>query len=312
MTFSESLQEAKDFYDVLSNDHAAALAEVASLKEKAKSLEAEISSLRSQLGKGGFRDDFQTLDTTRWSVYNNTYGEGNNELQGNVPSAVVADGVLSITARKQQVNLGGKVRNYTSGFIGSREAGKYYPLYGKYEIRAKMPDGQGLWPAFWLRHRNGSSTAEVDVLEYFANQTPGKITQTLHFPGSIGRNIASKSTPVNDVTKWHTYAVDIQPVGSDVKFSFSIDGVVTTEYLNTKSSAFTNVPKDAAWDMAINMAVGGNWIGDPEGPLGVMGNGKCGLTGQAPAAGTSCPTTGIKRVALPASYVVDYVSAPQM
>lgn len=287
----------------------AAFAAVNQQLTEAKARIAELEGLPAPVPTNVFRDDFTSLDTSRWSVYNNTYGEGNNELQGNVPSAVTADGALSITARKEKVTLNGKVRNYTSGFIGSREAGKYYPLYGRYEVRAKLPDGQGLWPAFWLRHRNGSSVAEVDVLEYFANQVPGKITQTLHFPNSIGYNVHKKSTPV-DLTKWHTYAVDISQSGSGVMFKFFVDDVLTTQYLNTKSSAFTNVDKNAAWDVAINMAVGGNWVGDPEGPLGLMGNGKCGLTGKVPPPGTSCPTTGIKRAVLPASYLVDYVITP--
>jgi beta-glucanase (GH16 family) len=220
-------------------------------------------------------DEFSSasIDTTRWGVYHNNYGSGNNELECNTPSnAAVTGGSLLITGKKQTYSCpGAGTYQYTSAFLGSRDAStpRYYPLYGKYEMRARVPHGQGLWPAFWLRHKSGSSNAEVDILELFHNQAPGKVTSTLHFPNTLGSNVAKKTVPLETATQatggWHTYAVEIEPAGTNaVKFTFFIDNVESFNYTNTNASSWVNGYENGAWDIAVNMAIGGNWVGHPE------------------------------------------------
>jgi len=270
-----------------------------------------------------FADEFDgdSLNTNNWARYHNTYGDGNRELACLTPNNVtVADGSMKITSKKEQVTCpNGSVRQYTSGFVGSREAGKYHSLYGRYEMRAKIPHGQGVWPAFWLRHRSGSGVAEIDIMEYFHSQVPGKATQTLHFPSTIGRNVAKKSTffeaPVQGTGEWHTYAVEIEPVvgsdgSTDVRFRFYIDSTKTLEYVNTKPEAWNQANANGSWDIALNTAVGGTWNGDPEKQLGYLPfANKCSLTYQTPVDNdpTTCPTNGIHYAKMPAEYVVDYV-----
>jgi PKD repeat protein len=265
--------------------------------------------------------DGTALNGNNWQAYHNTYGDGNKELACLTPSNVaVTNGMATLTSRKETVTCpSGSIRQYTSGFLGSREVGKYHPLYARYEIRAQIPHGQGLWPAFWLRHRNGSSVAEVDVMEYFYSQVPGKATQTLHFPSTIGRNVAKKSspfeTPVKGTGGWHTYAVEIEPVtgsdgSKDVRFRFLIDDVQTLSYTNPSPEAWNQVNPDAAWDIAINTAVGGNYTGHPEQQLGYLQGPKvCSLTYKAPTNGdpSTCPTTGLWFADMPGKYNVDYV-----
>lgn len=264
-------------------------------------------------------DEFNTttIDTTRWKPYANNYGAGNNELQCNLPdNAATADGALTITGRKQTVTCPGSgTYNYTSAFLGSRDTGTYYPLYGRYEIRARVPHGQGLWPGFWLRHRTGSSNAEVDILEMFHNQAPGTATQTLHFPNSIGTNTAKKTTffetPTPGTGDWHTFGVEIEPAGTNaVKFTFLIDNTPTHTYTNTNAGSWINTADpNATWDIAINMSVGGAWVGHPEEHLGYLPDKNlCGLTYRTPPAGPdSCPTTGLHLANLPATYQIDWV-----
>ena len=268
-------------------------------------------------------DEFEAdvLDTGRWTAYHNTYGDGNAELACLTPNNLSqAAGSLTISSKKETVTCpSGSTRQYTSGFIGSRESGRYYPLYGRYEIRARIPHGQGLWPAFWLRHRSGSSVAEVDVMEYFFSQVPGKTTQTLHFPSTVGRNVAKRSTftetPVRGTGGWHTWAVEIEPVtgsdgSKDVRFRFFIDNVQTLEYVNPSPEAWNGVDPNAAWDIAVNTAVGGNYTGHPEQQLGWLPGPKvCSLTYKAPTNGDPalCPTTGLWFAEMPGRYEVDYV-----
>jgi len=253
-----------------------------------------------------------------WGAYWNTYGDGNNELACLTPDNLGVDnGELRITAKREVITCpSGSQRDFSSGFLSSRDAGRMFPLFGRYEIRARVPHGQGLWPAFWLRHANGAGEAEVDVMEYFHSQVPGEVTQTLHFPNSISRNTAKSSTFIesgDQPSKWHTYAVEITsgPQGA-VQFQFFVDGQPTLEYLNTDPSSWVDGTDPArTWDMAVNLAVGGDWSGNPDAEtLGFLdGPNVCSITGVAPPDGNpqSCSTDGIRRAEFPAVFDVDYV-----
>lgn len=260
---------------------------------------------------GGDEFNDTTVDAAKWKVYNNTYGDGNNEMACLTPSNVVeSSGTLQITSRSQQMTCpSGAVRNYTSGFLGSREVAKFYPMYGRFEVRAKVPHAQGLWPAFWLRHRNGASVAEVDILEYFHSQRPGKGSAALHLDGRknlLQKNVAFEAP--NSVPAWHVWAVEISPTPDGPRFEFFLDGAGYGSYVDTQHNWATSDPQ-ATWDIAINQAVGGDWIGDPDGTLGYLPNlGRCSIGGTPP---DGCTTTGINRVnwtdPAAAQYAVDYV-----
>lgn len=265
-------------------------------------------------------DEFNgtAVNTSRWKPYANNYGAGNNEMQCNLPAnASVSGGSLRITGKRETVSCpGAGTYDYTSAFLGSRDTGTYYPLYGRFEIRARVPHGQGLWPGFWLRHRLGSSTAEVDVVELFHNQVPGKVTQTLHFPKSVGYSVSKRSSffetpPATTTGTWHTFGVEIEPAGTDdIRFTFLVDGTAVNTYTNTDAGSWIDaVDKQAAWDMAVNMSIGGKWVGHPEQNLGYLPDvNLCGLSYKAPTAGPgSCPTTGIQLAKLSALYEVDWV-----
>jgi beta-glucanase (GH16 family) len=255
-----------------------------------------------------FEDDFDgPLDTSVWRPYHSTYGDGNHELQCHTPSNVTtAGGVLTITARREQVTCpGGSVRQFSSGFLGTRETGHYFPMFGRYEMRARIPHGQGLWPAFWLRHRNGSGVAEVDVMEYFHATTPGQGTATLHLDGR--KNLSKRSqwfeVPSDD-PGWHTWAVDVALDPGGIRFTFSFDGMPFHTYVDGRHDWADHVDPNATWDMAVNLSVGGDWVGNPDGQLGVLGNGRCGKPwGSAPP----CDTSMVRRATFPAEYQIDSV-----
>jgi beta-glucanase (GH16 family) len=261
---------------------------------------------------GGDEFDGSSLDTSAWRAYFNDYGSGNLEQECNTPQNVaVGGGTLKITARKGAIACpGGKTMPYSSGFIGSREADTYFPRYARFEVRAKLPHAQGLWPAFWLRHRNGAGTAEVDIMEYFHSQVPGKTTQTLHLDGVS--NVSKKTTYFENpagTPGYHTWAVEIGPDPAGVRFTFSVDGVNVHTYVDGKHAWASSAPADGTWDIALNLAVGGKWVGSPDGTLGLLQDlNRCSIGGSAPG---GCATTGIRRVdwSSPASstYQVDYV-----
>ncbi|MBP7820979.1 family 16 glycosylhydrolase [Candidatus Saccharibacteria bacterium] len=262
-------------------------------------------------------DEFNgtSLDTSRWSPYYNTYGDGNNEEACLTPNNITVNGgSMKMVAKRESITCPGKPTDqFSSGFMGSREVGKYYPAFAKYEIRAKVPHGQGLWPAFWLRHTNGSSTAEVDIMEYFHTQNPGSVQQTLHLPAELSYNLAHQSkffeTPVLGSGAWHSYSVEIIPLdsGTRAQFNYYVDGILNYSYTPTKFGWLNNYNKNAMFDIAINMAVGGNWSAHPDDPFGWSRYlSKC--INKYPYKLTQpCDSTGVIRAQFPATYEVDYV-----
>lgn len=262
-------------------------------------------------------DDFDGtgLDTSRWKPYYNTYGDGNNEEACLTPNNIeVGSGTLKIIAKKEHITCPGQPQDdFSSGFMGSREAGHYYPAFAKYEIRAKVPHGQGLWPAFWLRHVNGSSTVEIDIMEYFHSQVPGKVTQSLHIPNEEKYNLSKKitafETPVTGTGGWHTYAVDIVPLddGTKARIDYYIDNNLTHTYTPSKFGWLNDFNQNAMFDVAINMAVGGNWVGHPDDELGWSRYlNQC--INEYPYGPSPCPVDkGVLRAKLPGVYEVDYV-----
>ena len=261
---------------------------------------------------GGDEFDGGSLDTSKWKPYHNTYGDGNNELACLTPDNVrQGGGSLKITAERETVACpGGTTESYTSGFIGSRETGTYYPKFARFEIRAKLPHAQGLWPAFWLRHRNGASTAEVDIMEYFHSQVPGRTTQTLHLDGRY--NISKKTTTFENAQTptpgWHTWAVEILPDPNGVRFTFFLDGSATHTFVDTQHDWASSDPA-STWDIAVNLAVGGKWVGVPDDSLGYLRDlNRCSISGTAP---NGCSSAGINRVdwsdPADSTYEVDWV-----
>ncbi len=245
---------------------------------------------------GGDEFDGSTVDPTRWRQYHNTYGDGNNELACLTPANLsVGGGTLRIAARKQRVTCpNGSARDYTSGFIGSREVGVYFPRYARFEMRAKLPHAQGLWPAFWLRHRNGAGVAEVDIMEYFHAARPGRTDATLHLDGraNVSKGVQAFEAPTAD-PGWHVWAVEISPATNGVRFEFFFDGVSYHSFVDTQHAWRDRADPAATWDVAVNMAVGGNWVGRPDDTLGYLRDlNRCAQSGTAPS---GCATTGIER-----------------
>ncbi len=248
--------------------------------------------------------DGTTLDTSVWKPYFSTYGDGNNELQCHTPANVaVSGGTVKLTAKREVVTCpNGSTREFSGAFLGTRDTGTYFPRYGRFEIRARLPHGQGLWPAFWLRHRNGSSTAEVDIMEYFHAQAPGATSVNLHFLGR--KNVSKKTVPSDDPLNpaWHTWAVEIAPADEGVRFTFFLDGNPFHTYTDSPAEWNTG---ERLWDIAVNLSVGGDSVGHPDDARGYLrGPDRCGGEGVAPA---FCRSDGILRAKFPATYEIDYV-----
>ncbi len=123
-------------------------------------------------------------------------------------------GVLQLTARPQSAHG----RDYTSGMIQSN--GRFDFTYGVVEVRAKVPQGVGTWPAIWLVPENLSWPPEIDIMEYWGAQ-PDQVRVSLHF--GAADQVEDRVVDSSKFTSgYHTYAVDWTPSS----ISWYIDGTL--------------------------------------------------------------------------------------
>jgi beta-glucanase (GH16 family) len=131
-----------------------------------------------------FGDEFSgtSLDAGHWAGWVSNYTTPstiNNELQAYTPDALVfdtTDGILRLRADKRSYGS----MSYTSGAITT--FAKFHQTYGYFVMRAKLPVGQGLWPAFWLLPSNGKWPPELDVMENIGND-PSTVFMSNRWPG---------------------------------------------------------------------------------------------------------------------------------
>ena len=218
-----------------------------------------------------FEDNFDgdALDQGKWvRCYwwdqNGCTNLGNSELQWYLPENVsVGDGALRLTARPEVVVVGGSATyEYSSGMVTTGHAkhddpdpSRFEFQYGYAEIRARLPEGRGLWPAFWMLPSTQKSLPEIDVMEVLG-QEPDVLHFNFHYRDDTGqrqKDDSSITTPkLSD--DWHTYAVEWSPE----RIIWYFDGVEQWRYDDA-----AHVPNEPMY-LILNLAVGGNWPGNPD------------------------------------------------
>lgn len=211
-------------------------------------------------------------DNRKWNVLLRETSK-HNELQYYVPDEVyVEKGVLKIRSRIR--NFGSK--EYTSGRLDTKD--KFSPTYGRFEIRAKLPNGKGLWPAHWLypQDRNwimektmedavagGKERlipeerpwyTEIDIMEFLGHE-PNILYGTIHYCSFDGTRRSSSGTWKSsvDYTKdFHVYALEWEPDS----IRWYIDG-------NLIHATTKGIPHKPHY-IILNTAVGGSWPGNPD------------------------------------------------
>ncbi|MDW8310531.1 MAG: family 16 glycosylhydrolase, partial [Verrucomicrobiales bacterium] len=178
-------------------------------------------------------------------------------------NARLEGGCLIIEARQE--NWQGS--NYTSARLKTQ--GKASWLYGRFEARIQIPRGQGIWPAFWMLGTNITSVGwpncgEIDIMENIGRE-PNIVHGTVHGPGySGGGGISGAYTLPGGVAfadDFHVFAVE----WTTNRIEWFVDG---QRYFTVTP---TNLPSGAPWVfdrpqfLLLNVAVGGNWPGYPDG-----------------------------------------------
>ncbi len=236
-------------------------------------------------------DEFNgpTLDLSKWSYAEDCGGGGNNERQCYTASPAnvsVRGGVLRLIALRQATTgladpwSGSKATrtlDYSSGKLVT--TGKASWRYGRVEVRARVPGGQGVWPAIWMMPEKSvyggwPRSGEIDILETInlgaacetcAGGRENRIFGTIHFgeDGGTGhRHYGGNIVPTPTADGFHVYAVEWSP-GEIVWF---VDGQrfsrAGPEDWKPANGAAGPAPFDQPFHLILNLAFGGAW---PEG-----------------------------------------------
>ncbi|SEM08360.1 Glycosyl hydrolases family 16 [bacterium A37T11] len=218
-------------------------------------------------------------DTTKWRYDVGGNGWGNHELEyytaHRPENARVKDGMLTITAVKEPFQGSA----YTSARLASRHKGDF--LYGRFEVRAKLPAGKGTWPAAWMlpsdwEYGGWPASGEIDIMEH-VGYDPDVVHISIHTQ-AYNHRIGTQKTATLKVdgatTGFHLYRVDWTP--SDIR-GF-VDNRQIFVFNNEKTGSAT-WPFDKRFHWLLNLAVGGDWGG----------------------------AKGVDDSAFPANFVIDYV-----
>lgn len=215
-------------------------------------------------------DEFNgpTLDGTIWGHQNGDgcpgiCGWGNNELEfytDRPENLYFQNGKMIIEARPESY----QGKNYTSSKILTQ--GKKPIKFGRIDIRAVLPKGKGIWPAFWLMPEKSvfggwPKSGEIDLMEVVGHE-PGKTHGTLHFgpgPGStqISRNYSLPAKTFND--EFHVFSLEWK----EDQIKWLVDGNVFST-VNKADLGANNYPFNEEFFLIVNLAVGGNWPGSPD------------------------------------------------
>ncbi|MFN8256262.1 MAG: family 16 glycosylhydrolase [Bacteroidales bacterium] len=199
------------------------------------------------------------LNTAFWNYeLGNNNGWGNNEKEvytNSINNVFLEGGYLNIKAIKEVDN------SYTSGRLTTK--GKKEFTYGKVEIMAKLPEGQGIWPALWMLGANISSLSwpkcgEIDIMELLGHQT-NKTYGTIHWDENGHQMKGSNYTlPTGSFSSdFHLFGFKWTPS----RFIWYVDDF---KYYEIQRTAASNFPFDLPEFFIFNVAVGGNWPGNPD------------------------------------------------
>ncbi|GHT76528.1 hypothetical protein FACS189413_16910 [Bacteroidia bacterium] len=236
-----------------------------------------------------WQDEFDTdgfPDSEKWS-----YEKGfvrNDEIQyyteQRAENIGISNGILTITARKENATIDGAAREITSASIHTQNKGDW--KYGRIEVRAKMPAPfNGSWPAIWMLFSQPTfgwwpNSGEIDIMEH-VGYTPEAIFYSLHAKNYYNGNPTgdkAKTTSSNDntiATKFHVYAIEWFPNRIDWYFDSEKKHTVA----NPNTGNWEDWPFDYPFYLILNLAIGGSWGG----------------------------AAGVNKEALPAACQIDYV-----
>lgn len=210
--------------------------------------------------------DGEELNQEDWSyeIGNGSSGWGNNELQFyKEENTSIVDGHLVIQARKENANGFA----YTSSRLITRN--KVAFKHGRIDIRAALPEGQGLWPALWMLGESFTSVGwprcgEIDIMELVGHQ-PNAIHGTVHYADPQGNHrFQGESYYLNGGQRFsqafHVFSLE----WDEDYIRWYVDDQAYYTITPTTIGNDTAYPFNEPFFFIFNVAVGGNWPGSPD------------------------------------------------
>ena len=193
-------------------------------------------------------DEFNgtSVDTSKWNKvgpWGHSVASGWANFSYLTSNVSVANGLAKITVQKSG-------RNWTGGILSTDTTKQFQ--YGFVEVRAKLPKGQGFWPAIWLCHANNVTSAdELDIMEFLGGDV-SRVCQTYHF-GATAPSGQNQVSPKNSdwTNDYHLFQMKWEPG----RLTYYIDNVQTGSWT-------ASVPARPMYIM-LNFDVGGSWPGKP-------------------------------------------------
>ncbi len=215
--------------------------------------------------------DGNSLDYSKWECEVNAFGGGNSELQmytDRKENVRVENGRLILEARRDNPEIAGTLRDFSSGRVRTKHRGDW--KYGRFEIRAKLPQGQGIWPAIWMlpteeKYGSWASSGEIDIMEV-RGQKPNETLGTLHFGKSWPNNELTHEPPFqlesgSFADEFHTFALEWE--AGVMRWYVDDTLFQTVKKWNSDGGEFP-APFDQPFHLILNVAVGGGFVGNPD------------------------------------------------
>lgn len=210
-----------------------------------------------------FHDDFKNRDLSKWTIETGGYGFGNNESQyyTSGKNVVFHDDGMSIVAKKEKFES----NNYTSTKLTTYD--KCSIKYGRVDVMARVPKGNGTWPAIWMLPNSFKDDmswplcGEIDIMEHIGrNQNTIHVslhTKTYNFHDN---SQYTKTIIIDDATtNYHLYSVEL--LEGSITFLIDDEVLARFERGSKGDDTFAGWPFDQEFYLIINLAVGGHWGG---------------------------------------------------
>ena len=194
-----------------------------------------------------------------WDYDTGDHGWGNNELQNytnNTENAFVENGILTIKAIKQD-------DKWTSARLVTKNKRDF--MFGRIEVRAKLPTGVGTWPAIWMlptewTYGGWPESGEIDIMEH-VGYNPGVVHGTVHtkaYNHTIATQVGDTILVSDFNEQFHVYAIE----WDSTQIDFFMDDHPYFTFKNDHKNDFTTWPFDQTFHLILNIAIGGNWGGE--------------------------------------------------